>query len=176
MSKISIEVTSSSIHRPVNRPWYREPMVWMIIAIPFTSVVVGIGMLTMSIKSYDGLVVDDYYKRGKEINRVLERAQVSATKQISANIDLSLKDKVVVSLLHRVNLEAPDQLQFNLRHRTRAGLDLTTILIRYADGYYRGDIVVPNNGLWLAQIETSEWLIEGQLSLPEFSSIVLGYR
>ena len=81
-----------------------------------------------------------------------------------------------MSLLHRVDLEAPDQLQFNLRHRTRAGLDLTTILIRYADGYYRGDIVVPNNGLWLAQIETSEWLIEGQLSLPEFSSIVLGYR
>ncbi|MFT5111039.1 MAG: hypothetical protein ACI8P9_000350 [Parasphingorhabdus sp.] len=176
MSKMSIEATTSPIHKQVNRPWYREPMVWMIIAIPLTSVVVGIGMLTMSIKSYDGLVVDDYYKRGKEINRVLERAQMSVKNQISANIDLSLKDKVIVSLLHRAELEAPDQVRFNLRHRTRAGLDLTAVLIRYADGYYRGDIVVPNNGLWLAQIETSDWLVEGQLSLPEASSIILGYK
>ena len=31
----------------------------------------GVVMITLAIQSYSGLVVDDYYKKGKQINRVL---------------------------------------------------------------------------------------------------------
>ena len=57
-----------------HRPWTREPLVWLLIGIPATAVVVmGMIMLTVAIQTWSGLVVDDYYKKGKQINRVLAR-------------------------------------------------------------------------------------------------------
>ena len=53
--------------------WKQEPLVWLLIAIPAAAVIMGIVMLTLAIKSYSGLVIDDYYKHGKQINRVLAR-------------------------------------------------------------------------------------------------------
>ena len=155
------------------RPWYREPMVWMVIMIPLTSVLVGMGMLTMAIRSYDGLVVDDYYKRGKEINRVLKRTHTSEEYNISAILNLSIKNQAVVTLSHNSEFIAPDKIRFNLFHRTRAGFDQTVSLQRYADGLYRGDFDTPESGIWLAQVETEQWRIGGQLSLPDMRLTVL---
>ena len=45
-----------------SKPWYREPMVWLVISIPAAAVIVGLSMLGYSIASYDGLVAD-YGKR-----------------------------------------------------------------------------------------------------------------
>ncbi|MCK7576724.1 MAG: FixH family protein [Chromatiales bacterium] len=49
-------------------PWYREAMVWFVIAIPLTSVFTGFTMLYLAESGKDGMVVDDYYRKGKEIN------------------------------------------------------------------------------------------------------------
>ncbi len=51
--------------------WYREPYVWLLIAIPACAVVAGFVTLALAIATDDGLVVDDYYWQGKQINRVL---------------------------------------------------------------------------------------------------------
>ncbi len=53
--------------------WYRLPIMWLVIAIPLAAVIVGSILLTISIQTFDGLVEDDYYKKGKEIDRVLKR-------------------------------------------------------------------------------------------------------
>ena len=76
-------------HREPPALWYREPLVWMVIAIPASSVVFGIFMLVVSIQSYDGLLVDDYYKRGMEINRVLDRDRAAARHGMSAQVRLT---------------------------------------------------------------------------------------
>ena len=57
---------------------YREPFVWLLIAFPATAVVVGFTLLGLAIYSDDGMVEDDYYRKGKEINRVLARDQAAA--------------------------------------------------------------------------------------------------
>ena len=33
--------------------WYREPMVWLVILIPFSAVIMGAILLTLSIMTYD---------------------------------------------------------------------------------------------------------------------------
>ena len=58
--------------------WYREPFVWLLIAFPATAVIVGFTLLGLAIYSDDGMVEDDYYRKGKEINRVLARDQAAA--------------------------------------------------------------------------------------------------
>ena len=126
--------------------WYRQPMVWMIIAIPLTAVIMGGVMLSLSISSFDGLVADDYYKKGKEINRALE---------------------------HEPGLLRPDQIELNLLHRTRSGLDKTVILEAFGDQHYRGNLESLATSHWLVQLETDTWRINGQATLPGDQSIQL---
>jgi len=53
------------------RHWKKEPFVWMIIAIPSSAIIMGVVIITLAIQSWSGLVVDDYYRKGKQINLVL---------------------------------------------------------------------------------------------------------
>ena len=70
------------------RNWKREPLVWMLIAIPLAAVIMGVVMLTLAIQSYSGLVVDDYYKKGKQINRVLARDRFAYELGLAAGFEL----------------------------------------------------------------------------------------
>ena len=42
-----------------NRPWYREPWPWVIIAIPLAAVIMGMTTLYLAISNPDYLVVDE---------------------------------------------------------------------------------------------------------------------
>ena len=70
--------------------WKREPLVWMLIAIPLSAVIMGVVMITLAIQSYSGLVVDDYYKKGKQINRVLARDKFAYELGLAAGFKLKL--------------------------------------------------------------------------------------
>ena len=141
-------------------------MVWMVLGIPLTAVMVGGVLLTMSIKSYDGLVVDDYYKHGKEINLVLDRKLNAEKHRLEADIAFDAANNVEMTLAHDDTFRRPDQITFRLMHRTRAGRDESTTLIRYADGVYRGKLTAATDGVWIAQIETADWRIVGNIRLP----------
>ena len=76
--------------------WYREPMVWLIIMIPFSAVIMGGVLLTLAVSSDDGLVTDDYYKKGLQINRTLERDALAASYEIAGEIMLVLDGRIVL--------------------------------------------------------------------------------
>ena len=67
-----------------NKPWYRFPLVWMLVAIPFSAVIMGVVMIWLAVDTDDGLVADDYYKLGMEINRVIKRDQKASELGLSA--------------------------------------------------------------------------------------------
>ncbi len=155
------------------RSWYREPMVWMIIAIPSTAVVVGMIMLSMSIRSYDGLVADDYYKRGKEINRVLVRDQLAKEHAIGATLAVD-DSNVVLDLRHDGRLSFPATLELKFLHRTRAGRDRAILLTAGPDGRYHGHIEHGASGRWFIQLETARWRVSGEADLPLEHTVELG--
>jgi len=68
-------------------PWYREPWPWILIAIPSTSVVLGILMLTLALNTNNSLVVDDYYREGKAINQRIERDRRAAELGVLASLE-----------------------------------------------------------------------------------------
>ena len=55
-------------------PWYRQRWPWLLMLGPAIVVVAGIVTAVIAIETDDGLVTDDYYKRGLAINQTLERA------------------------------------------------------------------------------------------------------
>ncbi|WP_416394644.1 FixH family protein [Allohahella sp. A8] len=72
----------------ISRPWYREKWVWLLIAIPASSVIFGIIMLTLAIRSDTALVSDDYYKEGLAINQTMARERVAETLGLQGSMTL----------------------------------------------------------------------------------------
>jgi uncharacterized protein len=60
---------ASAIPDPL--PWWRFPLVWMVIAGPAAVVVAGLGTVWLAVRTPDPVVADDYYRRGMQINRTL---------------------------------------------------------------------------------------------------------
>ena len=78
------------------RPWRREHCLWLVL---FSGVAAfgGIHMLYLALSSQDGPVLDDYYKRGLEINRASRRDWKAAC-ELAADIALnSALEEVTIS-------------------------------------------------------------------------------
>ncbi len=158
--------------------WYREPMVWMIILIPFSAVIMGGVMLTLAVTSDDGLVTDDYYKKGLRINRTLERDALAARYEIAAEIMLGAPgESVEVSLAGNADFQAPEIVHLRLFHTTRSGLDRELRLRRVATGRYLASGPHLEPGAWQVQLDADGWRLNGRLpssALPQ--RVTLGPR
>ena len=54
-------------------PWYRQRWPWLLFAGPAIVVVASFATLWLAASSDDGVIADDYYKRGLLINREIDR-------------------------------------------------------------------------------------------------------
>lgn len=149
------------------RVWYREPLVWLIITFPLTAVIAGFFTLYLAIISKDGLVVDDYYQKGKEINKSLARDHAAAQHGLRASVYFDVaKQEVVVQLSAAKDQPLPNRLDLRWLHATRAGFDRTQMLIRSPDGRYRSAFPELAPGHWYVQIEAQDWRLQGSLHVP----------
>jgi len=138
--------------------WYKEPYVWLLILFPLSAVVMGIIMISLAIRSDDGLVVDDYYKQGLEINMALERDRVAEYYGIDtdSSVDESGK-RITVHLNGNDMFSMPETLHVGFIHRTRSGFDQTIILTRSHDGNYHASMPALVRGNWDVLIEADNW-------------------
>ena len=123
---------------------------------PAAVIVAGAITTWIAFATADGLVADDYYKRGLGINAVLKREQAAALRGISAHVE---RDRGMV----RVQLRGaePPVLFLNLVHATRAGNDVRLRLERAADGAYQAALPLLAAGHWRAVLDDprGEWRI-----------------
>lgn len=153
-------------------PWYRVSIVWLVLAIPLTAVLLGIMLLYLSITSYDGLVVDDYYKKGKEIDRVLKRDLAALDHGLVARVSIA-GQQLTVQLDSKPAYTPPPTLAVYFFYSTRAGLDKETFVMQQQAGIYRGDIPSLETGRWNVQIEADDWRLIGSLRSPDQQSSVI---
>src|SRR5690606_9166506 len=104
-------------------PWYRVGMVWLLLAFPLASVVGGCVMLALALGSDDGLVADDDYRRGMEINRELARDRAAAARGAQALVRLGPERHEAVLRLRLAQGQRPPRLELRFLHATRAGFD-----------------------------------------------------
>ena len=137
------------------RPWYREPWPWILAAGPFIVVVAGIYTAWLAIKSNDGLVTDDYYKKGLAANQTIARNELAASLGLVAGVRI-VGERMQVSLRSANSaFVMPMTLAVSISHPTRAGLDQTRVLTRDASGY-SADFRLPAAGHWLVLLEDEE--------------------
>lgn len=141
------------------QPWYRQRWPWLLILGPAIVVVAGFYTLWLAIATDDGLVADDYYKRGLAINRTLERASRAAALGMNATVDVDERGRARVALSARSNAAAatPVTVRLSILHPTRAGQDRTVELVLGPDGAYVGQMTPLAPGRWLVAVETAAW-------------------
>jgi len=150
-----------------HRPWYGEPLVWLLIAFPLTAVIAGTATYVIADRTRDGLVVDDYYKKGKEINLSLARDQAAARLGLTAQLQLdATAQQVVVELSARDNARLPDRVTLQWLHATRSGFDRAQELARGQDNRYRAAFPELAPGHWYVQLEAQDWRLQGSLHAP----------
>lgn len=137
-----------------SKPWHQYPLVWMMFAIPFSAVIMGVVMIWLAIDTDDGLVADDYYKQGLEINRVIERDKKAAELGLSAVIEFDNSTRIIRIQFDKGSLETfPKSLPLHLQHATRANSDITVLLDHGMDDQYIGHVgQAISEGVWYFEI------------------------
>jgi hypothetical protein len=143
-----------------NKPkaWHKEQYVWMIIFFPLLAIVGGVITTYLAVESNDGLVVDDYYKKGLEINRTLERDQHAMHYQLEANVNFDKElDEVEIVLKADSSFVYPENLSVTFLNSTRAGLDKEVNLILTENQVYRGHLSGLISGKWYVYLQRDNW-------------------
>lgn len=166
-------------------PWYRQRWPWLLMVPPLAAVIGGIVTIVLAVRSNDGMVADDYYKRGLAINVELSRSQRARELGLLAEVRAtgeSAGDSVQVRLTGERALPAEAALRIRLVHPGRSGADRVAVLSRVsaeADGRgaeYRGawdeaaELHVPV--AWRVVLEGREWRLDAGIAAGE----VRGFR
>jgi uncharacterized protein len=120
-------------------PWYREPWPWLLMSGPAIVIVAGFVTLYLAFSRADPMVVDNYYKEGLAINRMLERDRMASSRDYRAQVLVSTDRSRLRVQLHG-NGPLPAQLSLHFIHPTRGGLDREVLLQQTQPGWYEGSV------------------------------------
>jgi hypothetical protein len=71
-------------HKDAGQPWWKFGHVWLVISGPAVVVVAGFVTLYLAHSGSDQLVDADYYRKGIEINKSLEKQPAELTPAVAA--------------------------------------------------------------------------------------------
>lgn len=164
----------------VHTPWYRHRWPWLLMVPPLAAVVGGVITIVLAVRSNDGMVAADYYKRGLAINAELSRSQRAAELGLAAEIRAGGEasgDSVHVRVNAQHPLPAEPTLRIRLVHPGRSGADRVAVLARVTaepDGSsaeYRGawGEAAPLQAAvaWRVVLEGREWRLDGGIAAGE---------
>ncbi|ATE60718.1 FixH family protein [Thauera sinica] len=154
-----------------NVRWYRQGWPWFLIALPAIAVIAGLITLVIAIRTWDGLVVDDYYKEGRAIVQTIGRTERARELGLSARVKIR-SDALRIELAARDAASLPDKLIVTVSHPTRAGLD-QVLTLSGANGVFEGGMTALGAGRWLFQLEdeSRSWRMNGTAYLPTETEI-----
>lgn len=162
------DITHNSVNPQTDTSWYQHGWVWVVIAIPFTAVVFGIVMFVSANYQPDDLVVDDYYKVGKAINREIAFDK----KAIEIGASAVLMSKTAEGMLFKVS-GASDDLTLSVFHVTNSDEDLVIGLVQQGNGLYSAHSSalverLSDQGVWYLEIRDRghEWRLRSRLVTP----------
>jgi uncharacterized protein len=119
----------------MSTPWYRHRWPWILMSGPAAVVIAGTFTAVLAVRSADGLVAEDYYRRGLAINRTLARAESARRLGVHASV-------VIGDARVRVALSGPARdaaLRLTLVHPVLAERDARVELRPAGDaGAYQG--------------------------------------
>ena len=151
-------------------PWYKQFWPWFLLSIPLTAVIGGIITIKIALDNKIGLVKEDYYDEGLNINEQFARDQMALESGITANL-LFNQDNRLISVYLRGKLpEKPDKLELTLSAPIDPAKDRTILLASNNGSLFNANI--PENeelsGRYYIDLEplNKAWRLKGEIRLP----------
>ncbi len=162
---------SASLTEKTNLPWYKQGWPWFLIALPATAVVAGIITLLIAIRTWDGLVVDDYYKEGRAIVQTIERTKRAAELGLVSDLKVT-SETLEVRVSAKNPSDVPAIIHVTIMHPTRGGAD-QVLQFSGQGGVFRGALAPLSAGRWLFQVEDEarNWKMNGEAYIPTQTEI-----
>jgi hypothetical protein len=134
---------------------------------PAVAVVAGLVTMYIAFTHADPLVVDQYYKEGLAINRVLERDHAAQARGLRATVVLN-GDRTVVHV-QMAGEGLPAELRLHFIHLTRSGFDRELIARQIQPGMYQASARLPQAARWNVELEDAQrqWRLTGTWSPSE---------
>lgn len=157
------------------QPWYREPWPWLLMLGPFIVILAGIYTAWLAVSSSDGLVTDDYYKKGLKVDQTIARSERARALGLTAAVRVTADTLSLRLAAADKQFVAPERLVVMVSHPTRAGLDQTQLMVRQGETY-SAQFRLPASGHWLVSIEdeAKSWRLLGKVVLPAAGEVVIG--
>ena len=152
-------------------PWYKQVWPWVLILIPFTSVIMGFVIAYVSTSGKDSLVIDDYYKEGRAINKQLLKIEQAQQLGIAGN--LTVQDGEMVFVLDDAAQHDGTALTLNFFHATLKEKDFDIRLIRSSDNRYHANYSGDISGKWRVTMTpfNDAWKVQSVFTLPRADAI-----
>ncbi|HBS42517.1 MAG TPA: hypothetical protein DEA26_07545 [Oceanospirillales bacterium] len=157
-------------------PWYKEPMMLLVVGIPVIAIFWGFVMLTLAVDGADTLVSDSYYKDGVSYTENQEQDQ--AARDLLAEADLRFEgDRIIITLSDAMST-MPTVLQLQMGHPTIEDRDATAVLQQISEREYVGmnPLELPEKRhLWLTSPEQG-WRLQQTVFIEPGKVIHLSFR
>ncbi|MGQ4878760.1 FixH family protein [Billgrantia sp. LNSP4103-1] len=149
-------------------PWYKQFWPWFLLGLLFSAMAVSTSFAVLSVRSFDGMVQEDYYEHGRAINMELAKQHRAHELKLAADLRLDpLTSDVMVQL---DGDDRPDQLSLKLIFPTEADRDQSIDLEHVRDGLYLGQAPDNLRYRWYLQLqprdEQPEWRLVGEARFP----------
>jgi hypothetical protein len=161
------------------RPWYRERWPWLLMLMPGLAVVGGIFTAYLAVTTNHALVVDEYWREGKAINRSLAKEAHAQ----ALGLQLRLKPtpeglQLKVDDAQGRPWASPSPVRVHWIHPTFAGRDAQTLAYPLGDGKYLASqfsqFKWPAEGRWQVMVEDSggAWRAKATWSASEKEVVI----
>jgi hypothetical protein len=166
---------SSSRAERASLPWYRERWPVLLAAGPLTVVIASLCTAWIAVKSDDGLVAEDYYKRGLLINQKLKQnapigpAKLGATIEVADNGDIRARLEGLPDLT-----AAPRTIRLKLSQPAQLAPAQIVSLMRDESGDYLGVLAAQAPGRWIVGLESDAWRLPTTTVAGRLREIRLG--
>lgn len=158
-----------------NKPWYKHPWLWFLIAVPVVSVALSFTMLFVALDNKDAEVEGDWRKNKKAIQENFNRENYASALSITALLTINNNQLTVkISSPYPLDKDAlPAQLNVLFSHPTHEDKDIRLQLNQQAQGEYQVDISQAISGRYYLDISTSVWRLKETVEMPLVAPITV---
>ncbi|MDY6918801.1 MAG: FixH family protein [Pseudomonadota bacterium] len=149
-----------------SKPWFRQFWPWFLIAIPLSSVIMGVVMINLAVGGKDSLVRKDWYKDGLAINQRLDKQQKARDLGIQASLTLDSDSRELFVDTRNLDTRQASELTLHFFHPTLEQKDHVVQLYKAPGDRFYTRLDFQPQGLYylLLTAPGQDWEIESRIN------------
>ena len=144
-------------------PFWKIPMMWLVIGLPLASIVAGVSLVVIAVRSGGADVVRDEVQRVSQI-QTTDLGPDAHAQELGLSAIVRIDDKLIEVIPVTGDFRRSAPLQLVLGHPTRAAEDVTVVLVPGGNGW-SAEAVIDGNHDWSLELaaEDGSWRLQGRL-------------